>query len=349
MEIGLQLHKLLTKKDFELKITYLKKTLNTLLILCLLTLTGCDDPHLYESQINAIMNYKNENCIRLFLPVERNKDNRYIPKYIELKYVDQNRLLDQIEIERKEELLRYLRIKWYSDRDEIMEKVEKSPLKQKNESEETYTNRILGLIPEVKVGKTLDRTQTQIHQEVWDRYSIQNALSKIGPDDLLFWITYYGTIITIKDNLRFSLKKTEPETNSSSKFLIKEAGFSDSLYLGFEQSFFPNKKHYLLVFKNFKKQPFKRYTLEIKGKYIAKPSWNLEYHSKNKSEEDIAMETWDKQEIWWYMDRTIDFYFDEKGNCHFENEQHLFDETTNPPPSFRSTQKPEMLQVPQPK
>ncbi len=327
----------------------MNKVVSIIFILCLINLFGCDDLRQYENKLNTIMHYDTENCVRLFLPVERDKDNRYVPEYIELKYVDQNRLLEQIEVERREELLRYIDHTRYADTLEIIEKVKKSPLKHKNESEEAYTNRILGLIPEVKIGKKVDRTQLQIHQEVWDRYSVQQFLQTINRDDLLFWVTYYGALFTKKDALAFTHKGIASDPIFVDKILIKEAGFFDVVYVGFEQTELLNKKHYLLVFKNFKKQPFKRHTLEIKGKYLAKPSWNIEYHSKHKSEEDIAREAWDKKEIWWEMDRTIDFYFDEKGNCHFENEQRLFDETTNPPSSFRSTQKPEMLQIPQPK
>ena len=52
---------------------------------------------------------------------------------------------------------------------------------------------------------------------------------------------------------------------------------------------------------------------------------------------------WLKKEIWWQIDRKIDFYFDEEGNCHFENERYLIDETLNPSVNFHSNRPREMI------
>lgn len=278
----------------------------------------------YESDLNRLMDYDFANRIRLFLPVEEMYKDQYSPRYIEIKYVDQERVLKELDAERKLQLIRYLANSWNLELPDAMEKIVKTPLKKADETEESYKNRLFSVIPDVKSERKAYRTKEEMQREVWDLFRTEDIGKNTGNKDFLLWVTYWGADLTQNDRIEFSIdsyalsRKLKMES-----LLIKEGGTSDIFTMEIESMALLYKKEYLVICKNFKPEPRTHYTLQIKGQYLAKLRYVFDKNQPSELKEG------EPKERWWKINRQLEFYFDTKGYCHFENDQSLSDEPLN--------------------
>lgn len=139
---------------------------------CLLILAsvlgGCDDAQLYQKQIEQIMNYNKGCVLRLFLRKSVDKSGRYVPEYIEIKYIPLQKILETFNQNRVEEAEKFLiKHKFVTtDKNPFFPLVSESDIenfeKSKNallslrpgESQDQYLNRFLGSIPDKFFTKT---------------------------------------------------------------------------------------------------------------------------------------------------------------------------------------------------
>ena len=311
---------------------------------------GCDDAAQYQKQINKIMNYDHENRIRLFLPKIMNKDGRYVPNYIEFKYVDVHQIKKVLNEERIEETERFLKDRkilrdadgfqvLFSDEDLKRFKKDKPSLEQlPMESDDAYFRRVLAYIPDKEVLRGVYRfsfldkehfnARERYKHDVWNKYLTSPDFAELSSNDLVIWVTYQCTELSLQNDFQYSVNAT-PNLN----LLIRDSKSLPIFFdLGYEDSERLYRKHILLVWKNFNKTPLQKHALTVSGRYLAKDYFNPNtLYPKPVG----RYREWLAEEIWWQMNRKVEFYFDEKGLCHFENEQQLFDESKNPPITFQ--------------
>lgn len=348
---------------------------------CLLILAtvlgGCDDAQLYQKQIEQIMNYNKDCVLRLFLRKPVDESGRYVPEYIEIKYIPLQKILETINQNRIEETEKFLKKHQFVravknpffplvTESEIknFEKAKNSLLELRpGESQEQFLNRFLENIPDKFFTKTIN--SDPIHQEkfslvvsgnivsvkypedqkmpkkikvslrelfvkeVWNKYLIPEECKLLHLDDVILWVTYYGTVFPLKNDLIYRISNVSPEY----VFAIKDSGNSpDFFYLGYERGANVYRSHVLLVWKKARGLLSNKNVLTVSGDLLAKDSFD----TKILLPEPVGLyKKWLESEVWWKIHREIDVYIDDKGLCHFENERQLFDESQNPSVNFQ--------------
>lgn len=299
-------------------------------------LSGCDGLGSSRQVIDRALHYDKSGAIRFFFNLDSSQEVTPLPEYIQIKYVDQLKIKEWMEEDRYRETIKYLGSIWGSDVDGFR----KLGRKKISESESDYLDRVQSYIPTHnalipnRLGeiKYVDLRQ-QYRMEVWKKYPMELAENKIDKDDLILWVSIFGNALSNAD-LHFDFSGLG---EASFVFQIKQPSdlLAEAVSFGDGKSKFIAKKEMVIIWKqgNLKKE---HRSLTILGKYKAKEWVSPNLRTSKKLTQ--AYRDWLVSEIWWETHRQVDFYIDNQGLAHFENEQQLFDEAKNPSIIFTGTQ-----------